>query len=405
MPIEIRRVSSKISRAQVRSLLIRGVVWIYFLLLNYQTVTVFGTLESPASVKPYHLFAIAIIPLVLIRRRLPIPHPLILLFFLIVTVSSIIAYPFTQFNSLLINYAFAFYTFYLALAFGRVISRKSQLAIVRSASLVVFGGVLIKLLLHWDAVQRFFSSPFGHPILPFFYGGGPNLEATWVALSSAFFLGHRLFYPITLLSLLLSALYSSRVAFIVSLIFLLYPLIPHPGRTLMRSVPLGLSLALALAALFILISDSYILERFASIGSDPGSLGRLRIWTRLDEALLANPFGHGAGNGIIAIEGVTNTGFWETNVHNYFAQVFLDFGIVGLFVYLVMLGGLLWKEFAEGFRSPFGAYLIAFSIAGLVQFRGAEPIAWFVAGLYVSTIRRPCSPLKEPRKSQIVSKR
>jgi O-antigen ligase len=133
--------------------------------------------------------------------------------------------------------------------------------------------------------------------------------------------------------------------------------------------------------------NPYLIERFLQIGNESGSLGRLKMWQYIYDAFATSPFfGYGAGNAIVAIENVSNYDFWEDNVHNYYAQTLLDFGIVGFLIFLSVMCFVFIKELKRRFSNFLGGYILIFGIASLVQFRGAEAIFWFVFGLYQGQI-------------------
>jgi O-antigen ligase len=223
----------------------------------------------------------------------------------------------------------------------------------------------------------------------YFYGGGPNLEATFLALLAALFLGSRWFPLILTLAASASVVYSSRTGILVCAGCAVIALV---RARRFRFVVLGLTaLAIAVLAATIVWPDMYILERFTTIGADDGSQGRQQIWAGVGEAFLHSPLiGYGAGNGISAVQTELNTTFTEGNVHNYYAQVLLDFGLPVCLAYCLLVLTICRNEIRGRFPREFGAYLMLFFLAGFLQFRGAEALAWFVLGLYAH--RTPVCP-------------
>lgn len=334
------------------------------------------------GIKAYHVFSLLFILPVLKSKQIVLPPSLVSVFFLLVSIVSVVSYILYTFNFLLINYLFSFFTFLIVLNFGYEISVQKMINALRIVSLCIIAVVTVKDIIYFEELVSFIINPHGHPMIYYLYGGGPNLEATWLVLAGSFFLGHRLFYPYIILSIVLATLYASRTATLLGLMLMLYPFIPTNKASWMRLAVILLGIILLIVGLLVIFPELYIFQRFMDIGNDPGSQGRLRMWQFLIDALWQNPLGYGAGNAMWAIEHLSQLKFEENNLHNYFAQLLMDFGPVTFFVYLMLTGALGLRELSNRFKSPLGAYLVLYSIASLVQFRGAEAITWFVVGLY-----------------------
>jgi len=69
-------------------------------------------------------------------------------------------------------------------------------------------------------------------------------------------------------------------------------------------------------------------------------------------------------------------------VHNYLLQVLLDFGLPGLLAWLLICAYIL-KNAGLLKGNEYGTYTFLYLIASMVQFRGAEPLFWFILGLLV----------------------
>lgn len=377
-------------------------LWLLFLSLQFQTVDLLrvGIDEGAIVVKPYHLLAALYLLSLLSRRVISGLGWGMTIFLGIVLSVSILNVATYGLNPMVLNYAFAGALMLLTVNLGRGITEASWLRVLRSVSSVVYLAVIAKSLLYWEAIARFLAAPFGHPALPMFYAGGPNLEATWLSLSSVFFLRTRLFYPVLALAFVISALYASRIGLIIALASLLVELFQVRGRRRLALLLLGISLGLAaVAAAAPQLTDIYLLDRVMQIGTDPGSTGRLNLWAPVGEALFDRPLGYGAGNGIVAVRELSEVQLIEDNVHNYYFQVGLDFGLIGLVVLISLVLHLFLTEFRIGLSSPIGAYLLIFALAALLQFRGAEPILWFVMGIQLLLLRNrqrqtPVAPVR-----------
>ena len=62
---------------------------------------------------------------------------------------------------------------------------QSVYKMLRVVSIIMLLLVLIKAIVNYNIIIEFIMSPYGHPILPWFYGEA-NLEATWISLSIVF---------------------------------------------------------------------------------------------------------------------------------------------------------------------------------------------------------------------------
>lgn len=365
-----------------RPKLASSMLFLIFLTMNFQMLSLVRADSSGMSIKVYHLMGMLALPIVLGQRRVRGLHPLVGLFSIVVITVSLFGNLAVGWNPLIINYLFAFYICFIALNIGRLLDYVTIIRILRAATLVVYSAVFIKTIFVWDRIAAFLSSPWGHPDVPLFYGGGTNLEASWLAISSVLFMRTRLYYPLVGFSLILSALYASRVGTIIAILALLYPSIP---ATVARLRNLGVQVVIAAIVLIValpFVFDTYVFDRFLSLGTDPGSIGRLSMWQHVGQAFLAQPFGYGAGNALTGIESVSGLKMSDSNLHNIYGQTLLDFGIVGFVLLCLLVIGLLWREIKGRFEDPLGGYILLYCVAGAVQFRGGDALVWFIVGFY-----------------------
>lgn len=376
-------------------------IFLLVLLLNLQWLGIEGWVEDPAdgsnAIKIYHLFLLIVLFYLMITRRLKYRVPTsIFLFFSFIIIWSCLAYFIFPINKLIVHYFVAFLFFYCAYYFQKSLlpgNDKLILKMIKQAYVLIYILMAIKLTLYWKVIYAFLLDPYGHPILPTFYGGGPNLEASWIAMSSMFFIKKRKsFYLVLLFSLFISITYSSRVGLILTITsYGLYFFSEFISRNEKKLTLLfgGLTILIFIAFSINYLRDLYLIQRFTEIGTtiDQGSIGRLMLWGNGFKALLDNYFlGYGAGNAIYAVEYAGNIKFTEDNVHNYYLQILLDFGLIGLFIFLLIFAKVSVNQFRTKFSNEFGNFLILYFIGSLVQFRGAEPLLWFIAGLYFSSI-------------------
>lgn len=356
---------------------------VLFATLSVQSISIFTDQASNLSIKPFHLIFIILTPLALMAFRIS-KGVLVLIgsFIAISILSSLIAYlSGWPLKPLIVNYIFALLVFITASSLHAGNSRPISGLQLISWLILIF--VFVKLGFFWTSIQEYLSNPFAHPELFWLYGGGPNLEATWLMLNAAFFRRTKIFWAFWVLSFSISILYASRVGVVLGLALLFFHLSSFP----LRRASLVFPLLIATVGVLLNVINPYALVRFFQIGEEVGSKTRLEMWFGAWEALQEMPItGYGAGGALSAIERTTGKVFVEDNLHNYFLQVLLDFGMLGFIVWLLIVAYILnHANIPKG--DEYGTYLVLYLVAALVQFRGADPLFWFVMGLFVATRR------------------
>ncbi|PEL82493.1 O-antigen ligase family protein [Bacillus wiedmannii] len=352
---------------------------LFFFLLNMQTLTIKG-MFTEYPVKIFHLFSFLMIFLIIIRK-FAVPSVKVTNFYLSIFIVTTINFIYdASFNSLIINYLFAFYVYLLGKNAYEFLGQ-SVYKMLRLVSLIMLLLVLIKAIVNYNIIIDFIMSPYGHPILPWFYGGEANLEATWISLSIVFFINSRYFTLLLMVSILISAIYASRVGIIISLLLLLFKVKDFNKKKIIR-MTLGI-IIIAIGVLVILSLNPYLVERFFSIGNDPGSLGRLDLWSKIEEAFANRPLtGYGAGNAVNELRNLSGINFLEDNVHNYYIQLILDFGIIPFLIYIYISLKVIYYGWKTKFSDPLVIYLTIFFMVAMIQFRGAETFFWFIFGIF-----------------------
>jgi O-antigen ligase len=382
-------------------LVLQVALGIFFLLLNLQMLSISGWMtlqdefqqKSIDTIKGYHVGSLLFVLFFLTRNGIWLPKlPRYVFHFCVwVVISSLALYAVYGFNSMIINYLFAFYCLLIGGVIGSQLTKEEVVFVLRTVSLVVFAIIAVKLFYYQEEVVRFLKAPIGHPNIETLFGGGVNLEATWVAFHLAFFVRSRksLFYFLVLFSLGLSILYASRVGVILSvLVFFLRFFSAIPTKLERRNLLTGLAILILLVLVSVDLGQVsqkvYGLKRFADFGSseDAGMSGRKAMWEHFPAALAKSHYlGYGAGNAMLGLEEVSGIDFSEQNVHNYYLQVLLEFGVLGLPLYLIMVFQLLkriqWTKLAD----PLAIILLCYFISSLIQFRGAESMIWLYMGI------------------------
>ena len=372
-------------------------VALLFLGLSFQMVTFSGHLAdgelgSGPALKAYHGLFAAFGLLLVARGRLVRWRPEMTAYFVVIAVTALLASLRFGAKAAIVNTIFAAYAATIGASAGRMAGPDTALRALRWASVAVLAAVLLKAVLFLPEIVRFFASPFGHPTLPTFYGGGPNLEATWVAMAGVFLIGSRMFVPYMFGSAILCAAYASRAGFIVVLLVVVASvagtlLRGGGGRVRRWMLPIAVvavSVAGVSAARGVEGAD-YIARRFESVGEDPGSTGRLTLWTGGVQVFTSYPFGVGLGNAVPQIERTIGAAVTEDNLHNQYLQHAVETGVQGLVAYLLLVGLAVRRVLKSRLADPMLVYVGIYFLLAMLQFRGAEALLWFVYGLQHGT--------------------
>lgn len=371
-------------------------IFLFFLLLNLQALAITGWMneDEASSVKLYHFFSLLFIPCLFVSKKSGLPKlpPFIFEYFLGITVISIILFLVYPFNRILINHLFAFYTLYIGYYIASVLKQHEILRLLQKGTILIVFIIIGKLFFHVPELIRFMKAPDGHPYVYTIYGGGVNLEATWLGLNTALFINRKkLFYFLFLTTLVISLLYASRVGIVIALLVAGFKFFSSATSKRERQVIITLAvLALCSFVFFIdfesLANDFYTLRRFVEFGdsTDKGMAGRFAMWKYYATALSDSYFmGYGAGNGMYAIEAVSGNNYGEDNLHNLYMQILIEFGVVGFMLYMILVYNISIKAIKTRLSNPIGIIILVYFIASLIQFRGTDAIIWLYIGMFV----------------------
>ena len=352
-----------------------------YLIVAIQNVTLVNL--AGFAFKPVHLAflglsiaAIACTP-VLPRALAPVRWYLVA-----VITGTCIPYFVEPISPVVVNYIFVLM---LVLVLPFLAARAEYWAVLRglrvgAAAVVLYSGANV--LLHLAEVQasRGFAVASGaRPrISGMVYAGGINMEASWTAMAAAFFVRNpRLFVCYSIPALWISLALSSRTAILIWCVAAVA--CAWEVRRSASGIVSGLAvLAIGVAAFVPLataLGQVNVVARFAAIGNEPGSEGRLSIMDGALAAIQARPLvGYGLGNEMQAARefGAVAT---QDNVHNLVLGNTLALGVIGGVAYLIM--GMMLYVRLRG-RSEARVYLIALLVASMVEFRGADVPFYFV---------------------------
>lgn len=359
--------------------------FLFFLLVCFNNLVVisFGNF----AFKYYHLVSLLFLLPLIKYKTISLPPKPILYLFLYMFILALINFSKYGLNNLIYNYIFSLYIMVIILSFKNYISVDKLLYEIKIIAWIILLAVIIKDFIYRNAIFTFLKSPYGHPIIPSFFGGGVNLEATWISLFGLIFYNDKKGYIYFLFSLIISALYASRVGILASALTFIFLFFQYRkvllSKKIIRYVLLGLLFFVSLYFINKFNIFDYIIKRFLTIGNDQGSIGRMNMWKYIFITFKNNPLGYGIGNSITAIEQTSGIVFSEGNIHNVFLQMLLDNGFIGFIWYTSLILYFLFKNIKYFFRNSIVALIIGYLILSLFQFTGGEPIFYIFVSMYL----------------------
>lgn len=392
------------SSAGVRAWLITSVLSALVLSTLASAVTATGTLvadDASATPKVYHALLAAAGLIVVARGRMPRPRTEMVLYFGVMISTTLLAYLAYEARVGALKVGIALYVALVAAAIGRVTDRAVVLRACRLAAVAFLAIVTIKNAQHLPAFVLYLANPVGHPDVPSLAGGGLNLEATWLALTSVFLIGTSIFVPFVLGAAATSALYASRAGIVIAALAACAAVIhawagrrgtddvarSHRSRMLHRLVVFTVA-AIAIGALVTGIvavrrigDATYVAQRFATIGDEPGSLGRMTLWRGGLMVFAEHPFGVGVGNAVPALRRTLGVDVPEDNLHNIYLQHAVEAGLPGLIALVAFAIMIAWRILRSRFRDHLLLFVGLYLVAGAIQFTGVDAMLWLAYGL------------------------
>ncbi|MFV8868469.1 O-antigen ligase family protein [Serratia fonticola] len=342
------------------------------------------------GVKLYHILSFLLFGFLFLKfKKIAGFSSLFFIFILYILVYSLMCALLYEMDIMMANYIYCAFIFYLGTWISSLISTSKLTALLSKIAIAFSLIVIFKIFIFKSVIIAFLASPWGHPMLPSISGGGLNIESSWLAMMTIFgYKNKKVYFPLLIVAFIVSLLYASRAGTLICVYsYLAYLFLNVQNKNkIVGIISIFALLCIAIGFVFYLSTkDLYVVERFTSVGDDPGSLGRLALWKWIIPAFLNNPLGYGPGNAIKAVTDISQTTFIENNVHLYPAQILLDFGLIGFIVYIFIVIKIFRGSFSRnlGVR-VFYIFLLSYILLGLIQFRGADPLPFLLAGFVFS---------------------
>lgn len=358
--------------------------------------------DAGTTPKLYHAALLVAGAVMLLRGRVARPRAELLLYFGITIGTSLLAYGVHEPRVAVLKLVIALYVALVAASVGRAAGPALVLRACRIGSVMFLVAVTAKNAQHVPAFLAFLVSPLGHPDVPSLAGGGLNLEATWLALASIFLIGTTIFVPYVLAAAATSTLYASRAGIVVAAMAIVAALLYAWGGAHLRrhgvSVAAPSRLARRVAGVSIAVAATgalgvatavvrqqgdvaYVAQRFAAIGGEPGSMGRLTLWEGGLHVFAEYPLGVGVGNAVPMLRRVLGVDVPEDNLHNIYLQHAVETGVPGLVALLLFAAMVARRAMASRFRDHLLLFACGYFVAGAIQFTGVDAIFWLAYGM------------------------
>lgn len=349
---------------------------------------------SAFSLKVFHVYALIFALLMLLHKQVKFPTAKLLIYYLYIVLLSLIMSTKWGIGGLIVNYTFGLYLISIFCTFGQKFELKDFLGMFQKVAWVMLFAVSVNIAMQYKQLVYFFNNTWmGHPSINTIWGGGVNLEATWLALLGFSFLGNKFKWIYISVSTLIASLLASRVGILIDVMCLVWIIIAENTsrdavKTILRILTVALFAFLILAIVAKTGAFDIVLDRFKDVGNDSGSVGRQKMWDYAFETMEHNPLGVGIGNAIKALSEIAGMQYSENNLHNLYMQNIIELGFIGGIWYICIVLGFVKKEFKNLFKNPFVAMLFVYILMSFLQFRGGEPLVFSIIGVYLCLKRK-----------------
>jgi len=388
--------NNEITHRNYIPLILIGIAYFLSLMTNFGFNLLFTTAGSRVFL--FHIVSLVLLIVTLCGKKIALPPNSISIYFMFITVVSIFAGMFFGFTGHFFNNIFNFVLIAIIYTSGKNYSAASWERLFSVIGMLYIALLNINIIMNFRyIINDLLYIQNRLPSLFTFSAGGINLDATWVAIFSVFFIKKKFGILYWINATLISTLFSSRLGLIlcaIAFLFIMQAILKSKREKIIAFSSVAfITTILVLILVYTGLSD-FVFTRFLAIGNEPGSIGRLRLLNYFSSVFSANIFGYGAGNAVSAIADYSALVFREQAIHNIYLQAFLDFGLVGGVFHLALVIGFVYREFRNKFSNTFGKALILFFVAGLFQFSGVEPQLAILLGIYLCTARQEMLSLK-----------
>ena len=344
--------------------------------------------------KPMYLMFVLMLLQMMRRGRIAFPNYRLCIFWGLAITISLLASVQWKVERYFFNYCFGFVVVIVFISLYQDYSRTDWIGVLQTVWWICLVCIIINNLKQYDKFIYYFAAGTDHPYIVTLINGGVNIEATWLAVLSVVFFDNRKRWIPFGLSCGLSILYKSRAGMIIDAVvfcIFFFGRMPADTRKKIFRRRIWLTILIIIAAGGIaMTSTQYVLdtiERFTHIGNESGSLGRLAMWRYAIPTLVKYPLGVGLGNSISALETISPLRYTENNMHCLYMQMFIDLGVIGGTVYLMIWGAFAKRELKNISKNPLCAVVFLYGISAFLEFGGGETMFFCALGIFLNDRR------------------
>lgn len=337
---------------------------------------------SGFALKPIHILLFLLIPNLCKKKRIAIYPPIVAYVMYVILLSLIVSLWFPL-KGFIFNYVFglAIYLYIINLDKSMLSFADAQKAICDSMFIII-AYVLINDILQYKEFISFFNNPWnGHPAISTVFGGGPNVEASWIGMFSVFFISDKRKWIYSTGSLIISISYASRAGILINIMAIGL----MNKEAIIKDKKTILAFLVGIVAVMWAFSKGYlgiITDRFSTMGEDKGSEGRLINLRGFMKTFEAFPFGYGIGNCMDSIRNVTESISRDNNMHNVYLQNFIELGFIGGTWYILLALVFCIRSRKQMFANTFAMFIYIYLFVSLFEFRGGDTLFFIILGFY-----------------------
>lgn len=360
--------------------------WLFALVLGqlFTNRPILALGSSELSLQWHHLAGAAGFAALLARGKLRLPRDCFAALWIYALLLTALLIPRYGLGGRAVNALYAFCVYLTAYGLRDRFGAEDLARVMRAAGLIYAALVALNTLRCLPSVLDCLRGRRPHPAVHTWIGGGVNIEASYLALFSAFFLKGRGWWYWAF-SLSISAGYGSRTGLLLDLLALGMALAGRLGRPTPRKLASALLLGAAGAGFLWAVCRAGLLDqvlaRLSRIGGEAGSIARMRLWNTVPRILAENPLGCGLGNAIGLARRYAGIDFPEGNLHNVYLQQLVELGLPGALMWAGALLGAIVSAGRLRFRDPAHNAVLLFCAGFLVQFVGTEPLFFVLMAL------------------------
>lgn len=356
-------------------------VYIFCVLLSFNITNLFVVPIGKRTMHIHHIvtFVFFMWTLLYFKRLYLKINMLVLFYFFSIFLSVIVAFKYGV-GSTVVNVVYCLMLFSIVSAWSDEIDRERIYKIIQCVGYILAVAIALNLLVQWQKVFYSFEVKAAHLMITVLVAGGVNIEATFLATYACFML-YKKKYGFWIFSLLISILYSSRIAILLNILSLGLYIISYiktkksqNGLKKKHTIILLIVFTVIMGGMYYKGFFDHVIRRFLNIGKDAGSSERIQLWKSSLKVFMANPFGVGIGNAITYANRLIEEPIKLGNIHCVYLQVLVETGVVGFVLFLMSIYQIVKKAFEKWLSEPLSTMLLGYLFCCIFQFGGNEPL-------------------------------